>query len=308
MLIDIHTHTFPDRIAVCTIDKLQAASHTKPFTDGTAGALGASMLCAGVDWSVVLPVATNAGQVPRINDAAAQANEHAAETGILSFGCMHPNYPDWRGELDRLASLGFRGVKLHPPYQGVDFDDVRYVRILDRCGEQGLMVLIHAGLDVGLPGVDRASPAMVARAVRDSGPYGGLAAVGGGIGPSPKDRGLPGHLLLPGPHGPQWRRILQDAVGPGPAVGGALSGAGTGLRGGPGVVRHGLSLGRTGGGSGEDKKAPPDGGGTGGHTGRQRGETAEPAGTRENKVKTVNIHSPRRSAPPPSRRGAFLYH
>ncbi|MBQ9349257.1 MAG: amidohydrolase family protein [Oscillibacter sp.] len=170
MLIDIHTHTFPDRIAVCTIDKLQAASHTKPFTDGTAGALGASMLCAGVDWSVVLPVATNAGQVPRINDAAAQANEHAAETGILSFGCMHPNYPDWRGELDRLASLGFRGVKLHPPYQGVDFDDVRYVRILDRCGEQGLMVLIHAGLDVGLPGVDRASPAMVARAVRAAGP------------------------------------------------------------------------------------------------------------------------------------------
>ena len=170
MIIDFHTHTFPDRIAVRTIDKLQAASHTHPFTDGTAGALRASMDRAGVDWSVVLPVATSAGQVPHINDAAVRTNEHAAETGILSFGCMHPDYPDWRGELDRLAALGFRGIKLHPPYQGVDFDDVRYVRILDRCGELGLLVLIHTGLDVGLPGVDRASPETVARAVRAAGP------------------------------------------------------------------------------------------------------------------------------------------
>ena len=35
MVIDIHTHTFPDKIAAGAIAKLQASSHTIPFTDGT---------------------------------------------------------------------------------------------------------------------------------------------------------------------------------------------------------------------------------------------------------------------------------
>ena len=170
MRVDIHTHTFPDAIAAGTIQKLQSASHTHPFTDGTAGALSASMGRAGLDWSVVLPVATNPKQVPKVNAAAEKMNARAMETGVLSFGCMHPDFPGWREELDRLAAAGFRGVKLHPPYQGADFDDERYVRILTRCGELGLVVLIHAGLDVGLPGVDRASPAMVLRALRAAGP------------------------------------------------------------------------------------------------------------------------------------------
>ena len=170
MIIDFHTHTFPDKIAAAAVGKLQSASHTHPFTDGTVAALSASMDRAGIDWSVVLPVATNPQQVPKVNNAAAQNNAQTAETGVLSFGCIHPDYPDWRAELDRLAAMGFRGVKLHPAYQGVNFDDSRYVRILTRCGELGLLVLIHAGLDVGLPGVDRSSPEMILRALEAAGP------------------------------------------------------------------------------------------------------------------------------------------
>ena len=90
MIVDIHTHTFPDKIAAATLDKLKHLSHTVPFSDGTAAGLAASMARAGVDRSVVMPVATSARQVPHVNDASARMNERGEETGVLSFGCMHP--------------------------------------------------------------------------------------------------------------------------------------------------------------------------------------------------------------------------
>lgn len=170
MIIDIHTHTFPQKIAAPTLEKLSQASHTRPFTDGTPAGLGASMAHAGVDCSVVLPVATAARQVEHINDAAAAMNSAGPRTGIFSFGCMHPDYANWHGELARIKELGLRGVKLHPVYQGVDLDDARYLRILERAGELGLVVITHAGLDVGFPGVVRCSPEMACRALRQVGP------------------------------------------------------------------------------------------------------------------------------------------
>lgn len=170
MIVDIHTHTFPDKIAGPTIEKLQSMCHTKAFTGGTTSDLASSMARAGVDWSVVLPVATNARQVVHVNDASARLNEKWHDRGILSFGCMHPDYEGWKAELDRIAELGLKGIKLHPIYQGVDFDDPRYLRILDRCGELGLIVLTHAGLDIGFPGRVNCSPDMILRAIRQVGP------------------------------------------------------------------------------------------------------------------------------------------
>ena len=170
MIIDFHTHTFPEKIAARAIESLAAASHTKPFTDGTVAGLSASMASSGIDRAVVLPVATNPRQVIHVNDASIALNQAGPGTGVYSFGCMHPDFPDCKAELRRLAEHGVRGIKLHPIYQGVDFDDPRYLRILEACGELGLAVLIHAGLDVGFPGVVHASPGMIRSALRKVGP------------------------------------------------------------------------------------------------------------------------------------------
>lgn len=89
MIVDIHTHTFPQAIAAATIEKLAGMSHLSPFTHGSNADLAASMARAGVDRSIVLPVATNPAKVSHINDAAAKVNESYAQTGIFSFGCMH---------------------------------------------------------------------------------------------------------------------------------------------------------------------------------------------------------------------------
>ena len=170
MIFDIHTHTFPDKIAASTIQKLQSMCHTEAFSNGTEAGLRASMDKAGVDGCLVLPVATSAHQVPHVNDASARMNEAGPDTGLWSFGCMHPDFDGWKEELARIADLGMKGVKLHPIYQGVDFDDIRYLRILDRCGELGLTVLTHAGRDIGFPDRDNCTPEMTLNALRQVGP------------------------------------------------------------------------------------------------------------------------------------------
>ena len=63
-----------------------------------------------------------------------------------------------------------KGIKLHPVYQGVDFDDIRTLRILDRAAELGLIVLTHSGLDIGFPGEVRVTPKMVLHAIQEVGP------------------------------------------------------------------------------------------------------------------------------------------
>lgn len=177
MIIDFHTHTFPDRIAAAAIGKLQQASHTVAFTDGTMAGLQASMQRAGIDWSVVLPVATNPVKVSSMNDLSACLT---GKDGLIYFGCIHPLMEDPCAELTRLAGLGLKGIKLHPVYQDVDIDDPRFVRILERAGELGLLVVMHAGDDIGFPGAVRCSPEMTARALKQAGPVKLICAHMGG--------------------------------------------------------------------------------------------------------------------------------
>ena len=169
MLIDFHTHTFPDALAPRVLSKLQQAARAKIFIDGTTGALQSSMERSGVDCSVILPVATNAQQPHKLNLAALAINKTSRETGLISFGALHPDDPNWREELQFLADHGFRGVKLHPAYQGPEFDDIRYLRILGRAAELGLIVTVHAGEDIGVPGPAKVTPDNVLRVLAETG-------------------------------------------------------------------------------------------------------------------------------------------
>ena len=180
MIIDIHTHTFPEKIAAKALGVLIEKGHSKPFFDGTVSGLSSSMRLSGVDLSVILPVATAPRQVEHINDASARINETMAAEGLFSFGCMHPDYEGYRSELSRIRDLGLKGIKLHPVYQETDINDLRFLRILDRAAELGLIVLIHAGYDVGYPGVVHCSPAMIREALSSVGSFPLIAAHMGG--------------------------------------------------------------------------------------------------------------------------------
>ena len=172
MIIDMHAHAFPERIAERAVTGLREKCHTRSFEEGTEAGLRASSRAAGIDLTVVLPVATSARQVAHINDSAIRTHETQVRehTGIDSFGGAHPDDPEWRSELKRLADAGIRGIKIHPPYQEVDLDDPRFLRILEYAGELDLIVVTHAGYDVGLPGAEQSVVPKIRRAVLKTGP------------------------------------------------------------------------------------------------------------------------------------------
>lgn len=170
MIIDFHTHTFPDQIAASAVARLSDRANIPAYSSGTAGGLLLAERAAGVDRSIILPVATKPEQVHHINDAAAAHNEHAFVTNMFSFACIHPDYEDWKQELDRIAARNMRGIKLHPAYQQTDLDDPKYLRILERAGALGLIVVTHAGFDIGFPGCRCCTPEKARNALQEVGP------------------------------------------------------------------------------------------------------------------------------------------
>ena len=74
MVIDFHTHTFPDRIAAGAVESLQENSDTIGYIGGTNADLMASMKRSGIDYSVILPVVTNPDKTSHINQTAAEIN------------------------------------------------------------------------------------------------------------------------------------------------------------------------------------------------------------------------------------------
>ena len=165
MLIDFHTHTFPDKIAASALEQLGTRAGISPHTDGTYQGLRDAMARDGVDVSVVLPVATNPSQVEKINRRALQINETAPDTGIYSFGAMHPDYPDYKQELHWLADNGFKGIKLHPDYQLHFADDDATMHIIDEAESLGLYTTLHAGIDIGYPSPVHCTPQMSRRII-----------------------------------------------------------------------------------------------------------------------------------------------
>jgi predicted TIM-barrel fold metal-dependent hydrolase len=148
MIIDFHTHIYPEKIAAKVIK--QAGEKTPPpgciplqaYTGGTLEALKASMLDSGIDYSVILPVATSPSQFAAINKYAAEINGHE---GIISFGGIHPDTLDYKSELGQIKELGLKGIKLHPDYQETFVDDPKIIDIVNYAAEIGLIVVIHTG-------------------------------------------------------------------------------------------------------------------------------------------------------------------
>ena len=163
MLIDFHTHCFPEKIAQKAVEKLSFASGgLKNHTDGTLGGLKRLMGESGVDKAVVLNIATNAHQQKSVNDFAAAINDGEK---IISFGSVFPDSEDALYELDRIKDLGLKGVKLHPDYQGFSVDDEKMKPIYKKISQLGLITIFHAGHDYGFPPPYGATPDKMERAL-----------------------------------------------------------------------------------------------------------------------------------------------
>lgn len=155
MVIDFHTHCFPDKLAERALASLSANIGYSPFFDGTKDGLLNYMREAGVDISVVCNIATNAKQVTAVNDFAVSL---VPESGLIPFGSVHPDFPDYRAEIDRLVNAGVRGLKYHPDYQNFFVDEERMIERYEYAAEKGMVQIFHSGIDLGLRGHVHCTP------------------------------------------------------------------------------------------------------------------------------------------------------
>jgi len=163
MIIDFHTHCFDDRIADKAVKKLELKAHISAVHDGTKDGLISHLAECGVDMGVVLPVATKPSQVKTIN---AWALENSGGP-LRFFGAMHPDDPDLIQNLEQVKQNGFKGVKLHPDYQCFFADEPRMMPAYEAIRDLGLVLVLHAGVDVGYPAPVHCTPLMIRRIVKN---------------------------------------------------------------------------------------------------------------------------------------------
>jgi len=146
-IIDIHTHVWPDAVAPAAIASLERMGTLSAFYDGTVDGLLRAMTETGVAQSVIQPVATKPGQVRGINTWAAALQTTEAAGRIVPFGAMHPGIDNPAEEIARMASLGLRGLKLHPEHQDFTPDEPRMTPIYEAAIAHNMTVFFHAGAD-----------------------------------------------------------------------------------------------------------------------------------------------------------------
>ena len=148
MIIDIHTHAFPDTIvekAMRTL--LSETDDVTPYLDGRVASLLASMDRAGIAASVLCSIATKPEQFgPILNWSRAISSDR-----IIPFPSVHPNDPDALLHLTEIRDAGFKGVKLHPYYQNFYMNEARLMPLYERIAELDLILVMHTGFDVAFP-------------------------------------------------------------------------------------------------------------------------------------------------------------
>lgn len=182
MIIDFHTHIFPDKIAENTIKYMSEKGSIPAYNDGMKSGLLKSANEAGVDLSIILPVVTAPRQFESIHRFAIEINESLYENArLMSFGGIHPESDNYKEELRFIASHGFKGIKIHPDYQNEFIDDIKYKRIISYACELGLAVITHAGFDVGYPELTHCTPDRTLAMLKDVRPENMILAHMGGL-------------------------------------------------------------------------------------------------------------------------------
>ena len=163
MYIDFHIHAFADSIAEKAVSNLEKTAGIKGYTNGRIDETINRLKEWGVDKAVLLPIATKPTQQITINNwAKAIMDTHDR---IISFGTVHPDSDTVFEELDRIKSMGLKGVKFHPDYQNFFISEEKMLPIYQKCSDVGLPVIFHGGYDPYSPDVMHAPPKETARIV-----------------------------------------------------------------------------------------------------------------------------------------------
>lgn len=74
------------------------------------------------------------------------AKELKGQPDLIGFGTVDLRAENIRDEVDKIAEYGFKGIKMHPPYQEFDIDGEDAFKVYERAEELGLFISFHCGM------------------------------------------------------------------------------------------------------------------------------------------------------------------
>ena len=143
MLIDFHTHVYPEKIAEKGVQYIGDFYNLPMREKGTLVHLKSVAKASGTTHVVLLGVAVKPEVVESINLFTASMLDEST----YGFGTIHPDYPDKKEEVLHCLDMGLVGIKIHPDMQAFHIDDPRMFEVYDLLSEQGAPIMIHMGDD-----------------------------------------------------------------------------------------------------------------------------------------------------------------
>lgn len=153
MIIDIHTHAWPDKVSARAREFLEGTFRIKIVDEPTVETLLRYMDKNHIDVSVICSVAMRPDQVKGINNWAATVKSER----IKIFASLHPDYKLWRDELKRIRDE-FDGIKLQPEFQDFYIDEERVYPIYGEIERLKIPILFHCGEELSGTMLVRSSP------------------------------------------------------------------------------------------------------------------------------------------------------
>lgn len=132
MIYANHAHVFPKELKeIGTVDRLLC------FLDE-----------CGIDRAVAFAPFQDrfneTGRTENVNEWLAK--EIKNQDRLDGFGTIDFESGDLKGQVDRIQQLGFKGIKMHPPYQEFVIDGPEAFEVYERAQELGLFISFHSGM------------------------------------------------------------------------------------------------------------------------------------------------------------------
>jgi len=164
MIIDAHTHIFPDHQAASVLQATARMFNVPTYGAATAADLLARMDECGIDYSVIHMVAPVPSRVRDTNTWLINLRQDR----FIKFGTLHPKFKQYPEEIARLKDGGVRGIKFQPDVQQFTPDDRSLTYpVYEALCRNRMTVMFHVGGEP-LPSPDnRSRPEMIRSIARD---------------------------------------------------------------------------------------------------------------------------------------------
>ncbi len=146
MIIDVHTHVSPDKIA----GKVEAGLRTKGLPvcgPITLSGLKRHMLECGLEAAITFCIAEKPSVVGPANDFIIGLNDGKS---LYGFGTILPDVDNPVSEVRRLRDNGIKGIKFHASFQGHGVCDESMFPIYEEMGSD-MVAFFHSGKDPADP-------------------------------------------------------------------------------------------------------------------------------------------------------------